>query len=149
MPSEHRKAQMRRYSVARYHRMKAQGTGYKEKGRNKGKYGQPIRNFIREYIKQRKIDAGKCVLCEMPCEEWNHVMFAWDHIDRRLKTINLSQAIKLPIDIAIDTINQELDNCQLMCHNCHHYKTWIERDHDQIDKPDKIQPPSLFDDFNQ
>lgn len=129
-----RKAQMRAYSKARYHRMKAQGQ-IKLKGRPAGKLGQARDIYIRDYIIQRKLEAGYCVECEMPCEEWNHVMFAWDHIDRATKSFTISQARKhLKVDSAQDTLKAEIDKCQLMCHNCHAHKTWIERDHDPVDK---------------
>lgn len=129
-----RKAQMRQYSNARYHRLKATGQ-IKLKGRNKGKLGTRRTIYIRDYNIQRKLEAGQCVECEMPCEEWNHVMFAWDHIDRTTKLFTISQANSyVKTDNAHELLKAEIDKCQLMCHNCHAYKTWAERDHDPVDK---------------
>ena len=129
-----RKAQLRAYSNARYHRLKATGQ-IKLKGRNQGKLGGPHQLFIRDYNIQRKLEAGKCIECQMPCEEWNHVMFAWDHIDRTTKLFTISQARKhTSVDNVQELLKAEIDKCQLMCHNCHAYKTWAERDHDPVDK---------------
>jgi len=129
-----RKAQMRQYSNDRYKRLKAQGH-ITLKGRNKGKLGTPRDIYVRDYNIQRKLEAGQCTECQMPCEEWNHVMFAWDHIDRTTKLFNIAQAKKhVNTDNAHDLLKAEIDKCQLMCHNCHAYKTWAERDHDQVDR---------------
>ena len=129
-----RKAQMREYSNARYHRLKATGQ-IKLKGRAPAKNGTNLQIYIRDYNIQRKLEAGKCTDCEIPCEDWNHVMFAWDHIDRTTKLFTISQARKhVNTDNAHDLLKAEIDKCQLMCHNCHAYKTWVERDHDAVDR---------------
>ena len=129
---------MRAYSNARYQRLKATGQ-IKTKGRNQGKLGQPRDIYIRDYNIQRKLEAGKCVECELPCENWNHVMFAWDHIDRSTKLFTISQARKhVTTNNVHDLMKTEIDKCQLMCHNCHAYKTWVERDHDPVDRETKI-----------
>lgn len=146
MTSPARAEQMRQYSNARYHRMKAQGL-ILLKGRPSGKLGMPMRKAIKTYVNARKVEAGMCAHCELPCEDWNVVMFAWDHIDRTAKTITISQAYKLRVDEALPRIDQELSNCQLLCHNCHTFKTWVDRDHDSV-KGCKIERvPTLFDDL--
>ena len=89
-----------------------------------------------------------CAHCELPCEEWNVVMFAWDHIDRTLKTVTISQATKLRVDDALQRIEHELTNCQLLCHNCHTFKTWIERDHDSVKGCTIVRPATLFDELD-
>ena len=133
-----RKAQMRAYSNARYQRLKASGQ-ITLKGRNLGKLGTPRDIYIRDYNIQRKIEAGKCSECDMPCEHWNHVMFAWDHIDRTTKLFTISQARKhVTTDNAHELLKAEIDKCRLMCHNCHTYKTWAERDHDPIDRATQV-----------
>jgi hypothetical protein len=139
-----RKAQMREYSNARYHRLKATGQ-IKLKGRPKGKLGTNKHIYIRDYITQRKLEAGKCVECDMPCEDWNHVMFAWDHLDRSEKSFTISQAASVvKINNLHETLNAEINKCQLMCHNCHAYKTWLERDHDPVDRK-VVEVWGLFD----
>jgi len=139
-----RKAQMREYSNARYHRLKATGQ-IKLKGRPQSKFGTNKHIYIRDYITQRKLEAGKCVECEMPCEDWNHVMFAWDHIDRSEKSFTISQAASVvKINNLHETLNAEINKCQLMCHNCHAYKTWLERDHDPVDRK-VVEVWGLFD----
>ena len=142
--SPERKAQMRAYSNARYKQRKAQGL-ITLKGRNPGKLGTNRDIYIRDYNIQRKLEAAKCVECQLPCEEWNHVMFAWDHIDRTTKLFTISQARKhCNTDNAHETLKAEIDKCQLMCHNCHAYKTWAERDHDPVDR-EVITTWGLFD----
>ena len=132
--SPERKAQMREYSNNRYKRLKANGQ-ITLQGRYQGKNGIARDIFIRDYNIQRKLEASKCVECQMPCEEWNHVMFAWDHIDRTTKLFTISQARKhVTADNAHELLKAEIDKCQLMCHNCHAYKTWAERDHDPVDR---------------
>jgi hypothetical protein len=146
MTTDARREQMRQYSNARYHRMKAQGLVVL-KGRPSNKLGMPARKAVKNYINQRKVEAGMCAHCELPCENWNVVMFAWDHIDRTLKTVTLSQAFKLRVDDALQRIEHELTNCQLLCHNCHTFKTWIERDHDSVRGCTIERHATLFDEI--
>lgn len=58
-------------------------------------------------------------------------MFAWDHIDRTTKTASVA---KLK-DRNPQTLQNEIDKCQLLCHNCHAMKSREHNDHYPIDKP--------------
>ena len=56
-------------------------------------------------------------------------MFAFDHLDPKLKSFALSNAYKIT-GITKQMIVDEIAKCQLVCHNCHAFRTWIHRDHD-------------------
>ena len=141
--TEERKAQMRAYSAQWNDRRRAAGLLPPKGTRRQSNPQNAKRRRLKEYIAQHKLRAGKCAICDMPCEEWNLVMFAWDHIDRSAKQFNLSSAMKLAIEL--EDIDRELQNCQLLCHNCHAYKTWYERDHDSSQQQtNNTEQPSLF-----
>jgi hypothetical protein len=143
-----RKAQMRAYSKARYEYLKISGKIVLN-GRPQPKLGTLRDVYLREYVTQRKVEAGKCTTCKMPCEYWNHVMFAWDHVDRTTKLFTISQARKYCKTKNADTlIKAEIDKCQLLCHNCHAYKTWAERDHDKLDRKTQVNW-QLFNESNE
>jgi hypothetical protein len=132
--------QYRRNSKARYERMKAQGV-IKLKGRYKGKKGQ---NDKQRYVDTVKVQKGSCVDCALPCEEWNVVMFAFDHLDPLQKSFPLSKAK----NHTFEEIDAEIAKCELVCHNCHAFRTWIERHHDNIaqDTTDALNcRPTFFD----
>jgi hypothetical protein len=57
-------------------------------------------------------------------------MFAWDHIDRTTKTASVA---KLK-DRNPQTLQNEIDKCQLLCHNCHAMKSREHNDHYPINK---------------
>ena len=143
-----RKAQMRAYSKARYEYLKMSGKIVLN-GRPKSRFGSSKEIYMREYSIQRKVEAGKCVTCEMPCEQWNHVMFAWDHLDRTTKLFTISQAKQYCKAANLDKLlPAEIDKCQLLCHNCHSYKTWAERDHDKLDRKTQVNW-QLFNESNE
>jgi hypothetical protein len=116
--------QFRRNSKARYERMKAQGL-IKLKGRYKGKKGQ---NDKQRYVDTVKVQKGSCADCGLLCEEWNVVMFAFDHLDPSQKSFALSKARAH----TFEDIDTEIAKCELVCHNCHAFRTWIERHHDNL-----------------
>ena len=57
-------------------------------------------------------------------------MFAFDHLQPALKSFALSKAYKI-VGMTKDRIDAEIAKCELVCHNCHAFRTWIERQHDQ------------------
>ena len=116
--------QFRRNSKARYERMKAQGK-IKLKGRSQGKKGQNDKQY---YVDTVKVLKGSCADCGLPCEQWNVVMFAFDHLDPTQKSFALSKAR----GHTYKEIDAEIAKCDLVCHNCHAFRTWIERHHDGI-----------------
>jgi hypothetical protein len=135
--------QFRRNSKARYERMKAQGL-IKLKGRYKGKKGQ---NDKQRYVDTVKVQKGSCADCGLLCEEWNVVMFAFDHLDPSQKSFALSKARAH----TFEDIDTEIAKCELVCHNCHAFRTWIERHHDNLahDNTEALNcRPTLFDLIN-
>ena len=81
---------------------------------------------------------GRCALhpiynagTELIVNDENLPMFCWDHIDRTLKTANVARLLSKTNEQAVQ---QEIDKCQLLCHNCHAMKGIQEGDHYSIDK---------------
>jgi hypothetical protein len=62
-------------------------------------------------------------------------MFAFDHLDPALKSFALSKAYQIT-GITKEQIDDEIAKCELVCHNCHAFRTWIERQHDQNERCD-------------
>ena len=74
-------------------------------------------------IAQRKLEAGKCCICQYPCNESNHVGFDWDHIDPLTKSFNLADVRAQPFGV----IEAELAKCQLICKICHAVKSYEDK----------------------
>ena len=103
------------------------------------------RTAMVEYVVQCKLELGHCHDCKLLCEDWNYCMFAFDHLDPKLKSFGLSNAYKVP-GITKQMIVDEIAKCQLVCHNCHAFRTWVNRDHDyQGHRIDVPVMPSLLD----
>jgi hypothetical protein len=91
---------------------------------------------------------GRCALhpiynagTELIVNDENLPMFCWDHIERTEKTANVS---KLLAKTNEQTVQQEIDKCQLLCHNCHAMKGLQDGDHYSIEKQTTKQE-TLFD----
>ena len=91
---------------------------------------------------------GRCALhpiynagTELIVSDENLPMFCWDHIDRTQKTANVSQMMGKANELLIQ---QEIEKCQLLCHNCHAMKGIQEGDHFSIQKQINKQE-TLFD----
>ena len=71
------------------------------------------------------------------------MMFAFDHLDPSQKSFGLSkdQAQK---NCSQELIDKEIAKCELVCHNCHAYRTWAERAH-LGQKVKTVQPLPLLD----
>ena len=89
-----------------------------------------FRSDVKNYIDSIKIGIGECADCAFPCEDWNVMMFAFDHLDPTLKSFALSKAYQIT-GMTKEQIDAEIAKCELVCHNCHAFRTWIERQHDQ------------------
>lgn len=90
---------------------------------------------------------GRCALHpvyndgqELIVTENNLPMFCWDHIERTKKTANVARLLKTNEQ----TVQQEIDKCQLLCHNCHAMKGLQHGDHHAINKQTNKQE-TLFD----
>ena len=95
-----------------------------------------------DHVRDAKIKVGECIDCGFPCDDVTHVCFAWDHIDPSTKSFSLSKAPNR----TWDEIDAEIDKCELVCHNCHAIRTYLER-HNRTERrqlTDETQP-TLFD----
>ena len=71
----------------------------------------------------------------------NHVEFAFDHIDRKHKTMTIAKLVGRYA--TPQRIITEMAKCLLTCHNCHVRKTIDNNDH--TNKPAIPNHPGLFD----
>ncbi len=85
-------------------------------------YGDFTRARKYDYVKDKKIERGSCVDCGFPCDDMTHVCFAWDHLNPTDKLFSLSKAHKY----TWEQIDQEIAKCELVCHNCHALRTYLE-----------------------
>lgn len=115
---------------------------YKAKPRTGG-YGNYERAKKYDHVRDAKILAGQCADCGFPCDEVTHVCFAWDHIDPSTKSFSLSKSHLH----TWDEINAELAKCELVCHNCHAIRTYLEG-HNRTERRQLTDEPQLrlFDD---
>jgi hypothetical protein len=125
---ERRREQMREYARARRPEQ-ARRDAARIRVRVGRQRSHGICQQVKDYVISQKIAAGQCVDCSLPCEEWNHVMFAYDHLDRTQKLFAISKAYKMK-DVSLDLLEAEIAKCELVCHNCHAFRTWVERAHD-------------------
>jgi hypothetical protein len=99
-----------------------------------------------KYPKQQHVDARKqavgcCQRCERADVEGNEWAFHWDHRDPATKLIgkdtlagmnggvcglvhNHAKRAELDAPGFREVLDEEMDKCDLLCHNCHHHKTW-------------------------
>ena len=98
-------------------------------------------------VLQEKLRRGRCVYHpqynhgqELLVTLNNYVEFAFDHVDRKSKTITIAKCMgryKTP-----DRLIAEMNKCVLTCHNCHARKGFNNGDF--VTKPINSQP-ALFD----
>ena len=136
---ERRLTYQRAYSKRRYREMRAaQGFAIGQGKQRLSQKRDDSRNAMREFVTECKIKIGQCYACQLLCEDWNYCMFAFDHLEPALKSFALSKAYKIP-GMTKQMIVDEIAKCQLVCHNCHALRTWVNRDHDyqghRIDVP--------------
>ena len=90
-----------------------------------------------------KLKAGACVDCGLRCTRANFFVFDWDHINPSEKTVAISYISDAP-----GALLKEVEKCELVCANCHRYRTFHDRllwkaATGQIDYREQL---SLFDD---
>ena len=127
---EARKEQMREYS-RKHRRPKVSPI----RGGNKAR-----KVWVQVLIVETKIAIGGCTDCGLPCQDWNHVMFAFDHLVPKEKLFSLSKAQKVR-NITKEILLAEINKCQLVCHNCHAFRTYIERHHDNNPRIEPVSSP--------
>jgi len=143
---ERRLVYQRAHGKRRYREMRAaQGFAIGQRRQRPSQKRDDSRNAMREFVTECKLELGHCHDCKLLCEDWNYCMFAFDHLDPKLKSFGLSNAYKVP-GITKQMIVDEIAKCQLVCHNCHAFRTWVNRDHDyQGHRIDVPAMPSLLD----
>ncbi len=133
---EARKAQMREY-------MKTYVPKNAQKKRKAAASSRPLinkRQWVLETVVTTKLSLASCVDCDLPCEDWNHVMFAFDHLDPTVKLFSLSKAYKVK-NLTLEMLVNEMAKCELVCHNCHAFRTYIERAHDNNPRTEHVSGP--------
>ena len=142
MSSEYRKAQMRDYANKRYAAMRLlSGGNVKARLRSHGQLSPGEER--RRYSQLKKIEFGQCEICELVCDEHTHVAFAWDHLDRKTKTANISRMVWRKY--TIQQIDHEIAKCRLLCHCCHAFVTYLGDHHKDQDIRLRPDHPQLFD----
>jgi hypothetical protein len=127
---EARKEQMREY--AKKHRRPKVS---RIRGGNKARVV-----WVQVLIVETKIAIGACTDCGLPCEDWNHVMFAFDHLVPKDKLFSMSKAQKV-FNLTKEILIAEMNKCELVCHNCHAFRTYIERHHDYRPRLEPVSSP--------
>lgn len=107
-------------------------------------YGDFTRARKYDYVRDQKIERGHCADCGFPCDEMTHVCFAWDHLDPTQKSFSLSKAHKY----TWDEITQEIGKCELVCHNCHALRTYLEGHNRTERNTSSNNQPTLFDQWH-
>ena len=85
------------------------------------------------FLRQYKMERG-CAVCgynKMPA------VLELDHIDRSKKTMRMKKAAQ---HMSWARIHAELENCQVLCANCHREKTVRERDYYSVDRVEEDDP---------
>jgi|TARA_B100000073_G_C23743927_1_gene574550 5-methylcytosine-specific restriction endonuclease McrA len=88
----------------------------------------------KEFIQAHKLELG-CSVCG-----YNEIPEAleYDHIDRSKKNFKMSKAHWY----SWDRIHKEIENCIILCANCHREKTIKEKDYMELDF-EEIEDPQL------
>ena len=146
MSSEARKATMRAYQKQRYRRMRA------NIGRTVGdgildRVNGNLKNEAMAYVNNIKIEIGECVDCGLVCDQWTFLAFAFDHLNRKTKIANISKMVHRPKKYPLHIIQEEINKCELVCHCCHAFRTYLgghHRDQDIRPKAQQIEQLTLF-----
>ena len=119
-------------------------SGTEEWGEEERKQYEKKRKAKITFPKQQHVDAHKreigcCAFCKRSDVGGREVAFHFDHIDpaTKLKGRNTiagetggvsglvcNGATSAKLDALKQTLDAEMDKCQLLCANCHHRKTW-------------------------
>lgn len=85
------------------------------------------------YVNNKKIEIGKCALCNIEVTESTTLLFDFDHIDQTTKLSTIAQLMRYKLD----TIKEEIAKCRLLCCKCHRLYS-IDQQNENLKKK-KIQ----------
>ena len=145
MSSEARKATMRAYSSQRYRRMRANlGRSVGDGFYNRRAPYLSTAYDMRTHVNRIKIQIGECADCGLVCDELTVVAFAFDHLNPAIKTAAISKMVNRPKKYTIAIIEAEIAKCELVCHCCHAFRTYLGGHHkDQNIRPSTRQVEQL------
>lgn len=84
-----------------------------------------IRQRNREFLKEIK-EKNPCMDCG---KHFPYYVMTFDHIFEKSESLaNLSRAC-----VSIERLQKEIDNCELVCSNCHHIRTHERKQGDDED----------------
>lgn len=69
-------------------------------------------------------------------------MFAFDHLDPSQKSFTIAKAREFKP--TVEQLVHEMEKCELVCHNCHAWRTWIDRAHDGVKRQQTTMPLPLL-----
>ena len=92
----------------------------KENASIRAQYGQNYRKIARDYVNNIKIESKRCVNCNF-FDINNLQILNFDHIDEKTKQYNISHMVGG--GNCTESIQKEIDKCQILCGNCHRKKT--------------------------
>jgi hypothetical protein len=148
MSSEARKATMREYSNKRYRRMRANlGRSVGDGFYNRRAPYLSTSYDMREHVNRIKIEIGECADCGLVCDELTVLAFAFDHLDPNIKTEAISKMVHRPKKYTIAVIEAEIAKCELVCHCCHAFRTYLgghHRDQNIRQNTQQIEQLTLF-----
>jgi len=87
------------------------------KGSREAEYKRQARDRNKEYIRQIK-EKNPCTDCG---EFYHYSQMDFDHVQGK-KRHTLSRYANSAV--SIKTIKDELNKCELVCSNCHRFRTW-------------------------
>lgn len=102
------------------HRIRTQKYVYKKVCSN-----DVLKQRNQNFVNKLKIKIGRCLHCEVECNQFNTYMFDFDHLRRYQKHSKISKLVR--DKYSLNAIATEIAKCQLLCANCHHLKTLYEK----------------------
>lgn len=97
------------------HRLKSQAERNKQK--------EPGKLAKREIINAEKLKLGSCLTCKRKVTLNNACGFDFDHINPETKRMQVANMVNKNWDYFNAHVLNEIEQCQLLCSNCHHIKT--------------------------
>ena len=102
---------------------------------------------VKAYVRREKVRRGSCIDCGLVCTPNNTFVFDFDHRDPTIKSFTISQKVN---DVAQADLDAEMAKCDLVCSNCHRYRTHKQHQLGILtgfrkDNCVRVDSPTLFD----